>query len=126
MYGFRLQLYFPRQIQDITGKFRLPDILKIAVDIRRVAAFLSRRSAIFSWSSQNVRNFSTSPAPPQKVELTKPRFHDISVAMRFLMIACTIDVIWSEITNFFQTLEAMNKRPGIWANQTRRNVLNEL
>ena len=86
------------------GMFSLADILKIAVVIRRVAVFSGRRSAIFS--SQNVRNFSPfSPAPPKKAELTQPRPRDIySVPMHFLLIACIIDVTWSDIANFFQTL----------------------
>lgn len=64
---------------------------------------LGRRSAIFS--SQNVRTFSPfSPARPKKTELTQPRPQDISVAMHFLLIACIIDVIWSDIANLFQTL----------------------
>lgn len=40
----------------------------------------------------------------KKIELTQPHPQDISVAMHFLLIACIIDVIWSDIANFFQTL----------------------
>ena len=104
MLGSRLQLSSISSANSgYNGMFSLVDILKIAVVIRRVAVFLGRRSAIFS--SQNVRNFCPfSPAPPKKAELTQPRPRDISVAMHFLLIACIIDVIWSDIANFFQTL----------------------
>ena len=53
----------------------------------------------------------------KKIELTQPRPQDTSVAMHFLLIACIIDVIWSDIANFFQTLtEPIKHGEMFWMN----------